>query len=74
MEMELTVFSHTILALAALYGAYVWGKHNFTENMAAEVITGMLAALEKEGLIKTVMDKDGEKEILKPLTWEKFSG
>ena len=74
MEIELTVFSHTILALAALYASYVWGKHSFAENIAVEAITGVLAALEKEGLIKTATDEDGEKEILKPLTWEKFSG
>ena len=70
MEIELTVFSHTILALAALYGAYRWGRH----SLSHDAVTFILAALEKDGLIKTALDEDGEKEILKPLTWEKFSG
>ena len=70
MELELTVFSHTALALAALYGAYKWGRRTLSQD----AVTFILATLEEEGLIKTVLDEDGEKEILKPLTWENNGG
>jgi len=66
MELELTVFSHTALALGALYAAYKWGRY----TLSSDAVNFILENLEKEGLIKTTLDKDGEKEILKPLTWE----
>ena len=66
MELELTVFSHTVLALAALYAAYKWGRHTLSQD----AVTFILSSLEEEGLIKTALDEDGEREILKPLTWE----
>jgi hypothetical protein len=42
--------------------------------LSHDAVTFILAALEKDGLIKTALDEDGEKEILKPLTWENNGG
>jgi DNA-binding PadR family transcriptional regulator len=51
-----------------MYGAYMLGKYfesrNITEKLHEEVVTHMLEMLEREGFIKSSIDKDGDKELV----------
>tara|TARA_R110000851_G_scaffold106467_1_gene225697 strand:+ start:66 stop:278 length:213 start_codon:yes stop_codon:yes gene_type:complete len=68
--MELTIITHTIVALSAMYATYLWGVKSTSAQLSEAIIGALLKGLEEEGLIKTIEDADGDTEILKPLTWE----
>jgi|TARA_Y100001949_G_scaffold142926_1_gene125361 hypothetical protein len=54
---------HTVIALGCMGGCYCAGKY-FAKAKAENVIGWMLDHLETEGFVATVMDKDGEKELI----------
>ena len=57
--MLLTVITTTVLATFYYAGRYL-AKRSLVEN----IIENVLESLEKDGLIATRTDKDGEKEII----------
>jgi hypothetical protein len=57
-------YIHTIIATGCLAAAYYIGKYVSGKNMIENVIETLLETLEKEGFIATVLDKDGDKELI----------
>ena len=57
-------YIHTMIATGCLAGAYYIGKYVSGKNMIENVIETLLETLEKEGFIATVLDKDGDKELI----------
>ena len=53
-----------MIATGCLAGAYYIGKYVSGKNMIENVIETLLETLEKEGFIATVLDKDGDKELI----------
>ena len=58
------IYIHTMIATGCLAGAYYIGKYVSGKNMIENVIETLLETLEKEGFIATVLDKDGDKELI----------
>ena len=58
------VYTHTILTLSSLYGAYWLGGYLKGKSIVEKAIGHTLESLEKEGLILTRDDKHGEKDIV----------
>ena len=56
--------THTIIAIACMYGSYLLGRFWETKIVAERAIGHTLDSLEKEGLILTRTDKTGEKDII----------
>ena len=59
--MEINEYTHTILAVGLMYGSYILGRYFRSRNIVENAINSCLINLEKEGLIHTRLDKDGEK-------------
>ena len=57
-------YIHTMIATGCLAAAYYTGKYVSGKNMIEDVIAALLESLEKDGFIATVLDKDGEKELI----------
>ena len=57
-------YIHTMLATGCLAAAYYTGKYVSGKNMIEDVIAALLESLEKDGFIATVLDKDGDKELV----------
>jgi len=57
-------YIHTMIATGCLAGAYYIGKYVSGKNMIENVIATLLETLEKDGFIATVLDKDGDKELI----------
>ena len=57
----MTTITHTVIALACMYGAYWWGKH----RVACDAFTFMMDWLEEEKFVKTEIDENGEKVFVK---------
>jgi len=53
-----------MIATGCLAGAYYIGKYVSGKNMIENVIETLLETLEKDGFIATVLDKDGDKELI----------
>ena len=66
--MEINEYTHTILAIGSMYGAYMLGKYfeskSIIEKLHEEAVSHLLKILEKEGFIETTIDKDGEVELV----------
>ena len=62
--MELNEYTHTLIALGSLYGTYLLGGYLKSRKYVENSVDITLASLEKEGLIYTRLDKDGEKDII----------
>jgi hypothetical protein len=62
--MELNGYTHTLLALGCMYATYILGRYWENRTKIEKAIGHTLESLEKEGLILTRMDKDGEKDIV----------
>ena len=58
------IYIHTMIATGCLAGAYYIGKYVSGKNMIENVIETLLETLEKDGFIATVLDKDGDKELI----------
>ena len=62
----MSIYLHTILALASMYITYLWGRSMTHGQIAAEVAENMLSKLERSGFIKYKMNKKtGEKEVVR---------
>lgn len=57
------VYLHTALAMGAIAAAYFAGRWSINDKIEL-VIGTMLDTLEKEGFVATVLDKDGDKELV----------
>ena len=57
-------YIHTMIATGCLAGSYYIGKYVSGKNMIEDIVTSLLEALEKDGFIATVLDKDGDKELI----------
>ena len=57
-------YIHTIIATGCIAAAYYIGKYVSVKNMIENVAASLLEALEKDGFIATVLDKDGDKELI----------
>ena len=57
-------YIHTMIATGCLAAAYYAGKYVSGKNMIENTIASLLEALEKDGFIATVLDKDGDKELI----------
>lgn len=57
------VYLHTALAVGSIAAAYYAGRWSINNKMEL-VIGTMLDTLEKEGFVATVLDKDGDKELV----------
>jgi len=62
--MEINEYTHTALAVASLYGAYLLGRYWENRFLLENAIHSLLGKLEEEGLILTREDEDGEKELV----------
>ena len=57
------VYLHTALALGIIIVAYYSGRWSVNDKLDM-IIASMLETLEKEGFVATVLDKDGDKELV----------
>ena len=57
-------YIHTMLAIGCIAGAYYIGKYVSGKNMIENILAALLESLEKDGFIATVLDKDGDKELI----------
>ena len=57
-------YIHTMIATGCLAAAYYAGKYVSGKNMIEDIVTSLLESLEKDGFIATVLDKDGDKELI----------
>ena len=55
---------HTAIALGCMVGCFYAGHFLATKNMFEPLISKMLDKLEADGFIYTVIDKDGDKELI----------
>ena len=53
-----------MIATGCLAAAYYAGKYVSGKNIIENVIENLLESLEKDGFIATVLDKDGDKELI----------
>jgi hypothetical protein len=53
--------THTVIAIACMYGAYCWGKH----LVVRDAYSYMLDWLEEEKFVKIEIDENGEKVFVK---------
>ena len=61
--MIMDAYLHTALAVGAIAAAYYAGRWSINDKIEL-VIGTMLDTLEKEGFVATVLDKDGDKELV----------
>lgn len=58
-------FTHTILAMGSIIIAYGVGRYIQNETLHGKVVGWVLDKLEEDGFIRTKIDEDGEKELIK---------
>ena len=66
-NINMDAFTHTIIAVGSLAAFYFAGQYfaGKKDNLVAEeAVDFLLHLLEKDGFIKTVKDKDGERELI----------
>jgi len=54
-------FTHTVLALASMGACWAWGRYFSTKD----IIENILITLEHDGFIRTKIDEDGDKCLVK---------
>ena len=62
--MELNEYTHTLLAVGLMLGAYLLGRFMESRSIVENTVGHLLENLEKEGFIRTSVDKDGDKELI----------
>ena len=62
--MELNEYTHTLLALGLMIGAYLLGRYLEGRAIVENAIGSTLESLENGGYIRTTTDKDGDKELI----------
>ena len=59
--------THTLIAISCIAGAFYVGRYYTKYSIFDEVVVKTLEKLEAGGFIRTVTDKDGDKELI-PIT------
>ena len=62
--MELNEYTHTLLAVGLMIGAYLFGRYMEGRAIVENAIGSCLESLERGGYIRTTTDKDGDKELI----------
>ena len=62
--MELNEYTHTLLAVGLMLGAYLLGRYLESRTIVENAIGSTLESLENGGYIRTAIDKDGDKELI----------
>jgi len=62
--MELNEYTHTLLAVGLMLGAYLLGRYLESRAIVENAIGSTLESLENGGYIRTITDKDGDKELI----------
>ena len=62
--MELNEYTHTLLAVGLMLGAYLLGRYLESRTIVENAIGSTLESLENGGYIRTITDKDGDKELI----------
>ena len=62
--MELNEYTHTLLAVGLMLGAYWLGRFMSGRSVVENAIGFCLESLENGGYIRTAIDKDGDKELI----------
>ena len=62
--MELNEYTHTLLAVGLMLGAYLLGRYLESRAIVENAIGSTLESLENGGFIRTTTDKDGDKELI----------
>jgi hypothetical protein len=62
--MELSEYTHTLLAVGLMIGAYLLGRYLEGRAIVENAIGSTLESLENGGYIRTTTDKDGDKELI----------
>ena len=60
----MNAYTHTIIAIASMLVAYFTGMYWSRKDLIDKVVEAFLIKLENDGFIKTVIDKDGDKELV----------
>ena len=66
-NISMDAFTHTLLAVGFLAAFYFVGQYFARKDddiVAEEAVDFLLHLLEKDGFIKTIKDKDGERELI----------
>jgi DNA-binding MarR family transcriptional regulator len=50
--------------MVSMVGCYVWGRYFAKSEILESIVGTMLDRLEKDGFVRTITDKDGEKELV----------
>ena len=53
---------HTLIALSSIFIAYMGGKYSVEKDFAKKIAKETLDKLEKENMVKYIINKKGEKE------------
>ena len=53
---------HTLIALSSIFIAYMVGKYSVEKDFAKKIAKETLDKLEKENMVKYIINKKGEKE------------
>jgi DNA-binding PadR family transcriptional regulator len=59
------MYTHTIIAVGAIAAAYSLGRYIQNDTLHEKVVGWVLDKLEEDGFIRTKIDEDGEKELIK---------
>ena len=62
--MELNEYTHTLLAVGLMFGAFWLGRYVEGRAVVEKAIGFCLESLENGGFIRTTTDKDGDKELI----------
>jgi hypothetical protein len=62
--MEMNEYTHTLLAVGLMMGAYLLGRYLESRAIIENAIGSCLESLENGGYIRTTTDKDGDKELI----------
>jgi len=57
-------YLHTFIAVACIAAAFYIGMFFSKQNLIENIVSHLLDSLEKDGFIRTTIDKDGDKTII----------
>ena len=57
-------YLHTFIAVAYIAAAFYIGMFFSKQNLIENIVSHLLDSLEKDGFIRTAIDKDGDKTII----------
>jgi len=60
----MNAYTHTIIAIVSMLVAYFAGMYWSRKDLIDNVVESFITKLEDEGFIRTVIDKDGDKELV----------